>query len=61
MKVSIIIPSYNGVELIKKCLKALGDNTPPEYLDDIIVIDNASTDGTVDFLKTQHTIRVIFN
>jgi len=48
--VSIIIPVYNKLELTQLCLKAISANT--EYLNyEIIVVDNASSDGTTEFLK----------
>jgi GT2 family glycosyltransferase len=51
MRVSIIISIYNCLDMTRKCLETL-DNTLPEGLDhEIILIDDASSDGTQDFLK----------
>ena len=61
MKVSIIIPTYNGVALTKSCLSSLKKNTPAELLSDIIVVDNASYDGTVEFLNSLEWLKVIFS
>ncbi len=48
--VSIIIPVYNKLKYTKQCLQALAKNT--KYIDyEIIVVDNASTDGTSGFLE----------
>ncbi|QHT64086.1 glycosyltransferase family 2 protein [Paenibacillus lycopersici] len=47
---SIIIPSYNQLDYLKKCLASIGEYTPSPY--EIIVVDNASTDGTADYLRT---------
>ncbi len=47
-KVSIVIPTFNRLDLTRACLKALRDDTPPEDFD-IIAVDNASTDGTREF------------
>ncbi len=47
MTVYIIIVSYNGVKWIEKCLKSCGNYK-------ILVIDNASTDGTVSYIKENH-------
>ena len=61
--VSIIIPTFNKLELTKKCLESLrahAQDAPCE----VIVVDNASTDGTVDFLKAEEQagrLRAIFN
>ncbi len=47
---SIIIPTYNQVEYLKQCLNSIADHTGPPY--EIIVIDNASTDGTAEYLES---------
>ncbi|MCL5674178.1 MAG: glycosyltransferase family 2 protein [Candidatus Omnitrophica bacterium] len=51
-KVSIIIPNYNGRHLLEKnlplLLKAIKRHNQQ---DEIIVIDNGSTDGSVEFLR----------
>src|SRR5262245_28964182 len=52
--VSIIIPNYNGREHLEVCLSALCDlNFPQEHLE-IIVVDNASTDDSVNFTSSQY-------
>jgi glycosyltransferase involved in cell wall biosynthesis/ubiquinone/menaquinone biosynthesis C-methylase UbiE/Tfp pilus assembly protein PilF len=51
-RVSIIIPLFNKVEYTKQCLEALITNTPASPDFEIILIDNASSDGTRDFLNT---------
>lgn len=61
MKVSIIIPTYNGLALTKKCLESLKKNTPELYLGDVVVVDNGSTDGTVEYLASLSRIKPIFN
>lgn len=49
---SIIIVNYNTKEILRKCLKSLGANADevPETVE-IIVVDNGSTDGSVDYLR----------
>jgi len=50
--ISIVIPNYNGEELLKKNLPKVFEaikNFPSE----VIVIDDGSTDQSVNFLKTQ--------
>ena len=43
-KVSIIIPHWNGIEILSDCLESLAQT---EYTNlEIIVVDNASTDGS---------------
>jgi len=55
--VSVIIVTYNGRELLESCLRALfaGERAP----DEVIVVDNASRDGTCSWLaQTYPRIRV---
>ncbi len=52
MKLSIIIPSYNTKTVTKQCLDSLFKALQNENLDyEIIVVDNASSDGTIDRIK----------
>jgi GT2 family glycosyltransferase len=46
---SVIIPSWNGVDLLPTCLDSLRLQTYRHF--DIIVVDNASTDETVSLVK----------
>jgi len=48
-KIAAVVVTYNRKGLLKECLDALLNQTYP--LDSIIIIDNASTDGTPEFLK----------
>ncbi len=47
--VSVIIPTFNKLELTRQCLAAIRTNTSRE-LYEILVVDNGSTDGTAEFL-----------
>lgn len=60
-RVSIVIPVYNRLEFTVRCLTALAANTPYE-LYEVLIVDNASTDGTGEFLSTlEGDVRVIRN
>jgi len=48
-KIAAVVVTYNRKQLLKECLDALLSQT--RSLDSIILIDNASTDGTPEFLK----------
>jgi len=48
---SIIIPTYNAKKYLKNCLASILKNDYPHY--EIIVIDNASTDGSIGFIKKE--------
>lgn len=49
MTVAAVVVSYNRKDLLEKCLVALERQTLP--LDEIIVIDNSSTDGAPELVK----------
>ena len=48
---SAVIVTYNNVDIIIKCLKSLA-GALAGYTSQILVIDNRSTDGTVEVLKS---------
>ncbi|AFY69523.1 glycosyl transferase family 2 [Thalassoporum mexicanum PCC 7367] len=52
-KWSVVIPTYNRLPILTKCLRSL-ENQDFEQEYEVIVIDDGSTDGTVEFLQT-HT------
>jgi len=53
VKVSVIVPVYNGEEYIEKCLNSLLEQTLEEI--EIIVVDDGSTDMTPDITKRYST------
>ncbi|SDN59253.1 Glycosyltransferase, GT2 family [Paenibacillus sp. yr247] len=58
---SIIIPTYNENKLLQDCLYSLRKNTKNSDTPyEIIVIDNGSTDGTIDFLLREKVPFVSF-
>ncbi|MDA8125886.1 MAG: glycosyltransferase family 2 protein [Deltaproteobacteria bacterium] len=61
MDISIIIVNWNTAQLLKECLKSI-EETVQDLAYEIIVVDNASTDGTVAMLEEQFSaIRLIAN
>lgn len=50
-RTSIIIPTFNGRELLKNCIYSIKQHTEQPY--EIIVVDNGSSDGTVDFCRQE--------
>ncbi len=48
--VSIIIPVFNKVEYTQQCIESIYLNTPKNIFE-IIIVDNASTDGTNKYLE----------
>ena len=53
MKLSIIIVSWNVKDDLLRCLASLKENPPSEPFEQIVV-DNMSTDGTVDAVKSRY-------
>ncbi|OQY46207.1 MAG: hypothetical protein B6242_08345 [Anaerolineaceae bacterium 4572_78] len=51
MKISVIIPNWNGLKYLSTCLNSLQNQTYPNF--EIILVDNASTDNSVTFVKTK--------
>ncbi len=59
--VSIILPVRNKVDHTRNCLEALIRNTPSDLFE-VVLVDNASTDGTPDLLASlEGDVRVIRN
>jgi GT2 family glycosyltransferase len=56
--VAIIIVSHNTRGDLERCLEAL-HASPPRVSHEIVVVDNASTDGSVDVLRRWPDVRVI--
>jgi len=52
MKVSIVIVNYNGEDIIGKPISSVYKSNFSDF--EIIVLDNASTDGSVDFLRKKY-------
>lgn len=58
--VSIIILTWNGLDYTKLCLDSVINKTRhPNF--EIIVLDNGSTDGTVEYLKSIENITLVQN
>lgn len=55
MLLSILIVNYNGLRFLRPCLESVEKYVNCEH--EVIVVDNASVDGSVDFLR-EHFPRV---
>ena len=49
MKISVITPTYNEKETLEKCIESLGGQSYGDF--EIIIIDDGSSDGTLEILK----------
>lgn len=47
---SIVIPVYNGLDFTRQCIDGIKNTTEGSY--ELIVVDNASTDGTGEYLAS---------
>ncbi|MDE0490139.1 glycosyltransferase family A protein [Psychrobacter sp. A3] len=56
-KVSIIVTTYNSVDFINNCIDSLLNQSINNL--EIIVVDDASTDSTVEVLKKYSSIKII--
>lgn len=58
-KASIVIPVYNGLPYLKKCVKSIYANSGVSF--ELIFVDNGSDEKTVKYLKSQKDCIKIFN
>ena len=56
-KATIVIPNYNGLAFMEPCFKSLELQICRDF--QVLVVDNGSTDGSVEWLK-EHDIPAIF-
>lgn len=52
MKASIIIPNWNGKELLKDCLDSLFEQSFKNF--EIILVDNGSTDNSIEYVAANY-------
>lgn len=57
--VSVVIPCYNGERHLRTCLEGLTRQTYPAY--EIVVVDDASIDGTLRVLEEFPQVKVVLN
>jgi GT2 family glycosyltransferase len=61
IELSIIIVNWNGGELLRRCVESIWQH-PPRVNHELVVIDNASSDGSADFLRDGNgQVRLIEN
>jgi len=52
-KVSIIIPNYNGRSFLDACLSSISQINYPRDRYDVILVDNGSNDGSVEYVRNR--------
>ena len=50
-KVTVIIPNYNSIKHISNCVNSLRTQSYHDF--DVIIVDNASTDGSVELIEKE--------
>lgn len=50
-KITIVIPNYNGIKYLADCLNSLREQEADTPSFQVLVVDNGSTDGSVEYLK----------
>lgn len=59
-KVRAVVVTWQAVDLIAECLDSLVTQDVPGYDLEVVVVDNASTDGTMELLENEYPeVRVI--
>jgi len=59
-KVTVVIPNWNGKQHLQRCLTAVLSQTYSHF--EVVVVDNASTDGSVDLVREQFSqVHLIVN
>lgn len=53
MKISVVIPNYNGIDFLVGCLKSLENESEREnsHFLNVIIVDNCSNDGSLEYIK----------
>jgi GT2 family glycosyltransferase len=52
LKLSVIIPHWNGLQHLEVCLDSLRRQTHPSY--EVLLVDNGSTDGSQAFVRAHY-------
>lgn len=56
-ELSIIIVNWNGLGFLPDCLKSIAEN-PPSVPYEVIVVDNASSDGSIEWLESEEPVNL---
>jgi hypothetical protein len=60
--VSLLVVNYNGKDILKLCFPSLKKLNYPKNRYEIIVVDNGSTDGSIQFLKKEYPdVKIVQN
>ncbi len=57
MKIAAVLVTYNRLDMLRECISSLREQS--QKIDEIIVVNNSSTDGTLGWLQNQNDITTI--
>lgn len=60
LDVSVIIVNFNTLEVTAKCIESIYERTEDINFE-VIIVDNASNDGSKDYFGKDHRIKYIYN
>lgn len=55
-RILVIVVTYNGMQWIERCIASVVGSSVPA---DLVVVDNGSTDGTLEYLQGRREVRLI--
>ena len=58
VRLSTIIVSWNTRDLLERCIKSVLASIPESIQSEIIVVDNASTDGSPEMVRSRFPERI---
>lgn len=60
--VTVVTVTYQGADLVSSCLRSLADQQLGDVRMEVVVVDNASTDGTAELIAKDHPdVRLLRN
>lgn len=60
MKISIVVPVYNGEETLERCLKAINNLAYPKEDFEVVVVNDGSKDRTEEIIKSLNIKNLIY-
>lgn len=59
VEISVVLPTYNRLETLLRCLEALDQQSIGPARSEIVVVDDGSTDGTAEVISARPGVRYI--
>jgi glycosyltransferase involved in cell wall biosynthesis len=61
MKTSVVVPTKNNATTIRQCLASLVPYYEQGFINEIVVVDAHSTDGTLDIIRDFTQVKLLFD